>query len=72
MDYCDIKWFALDMNRDHSVIFEMHPNTAFQTLLLTMMTTPFLLRDSFPQKELTTLSSTLAWKIPWTEEPSQT
>ena len=22
MDYCDIEWFALEMNRDHSVIFE--------------------------------------------------
>ena len=20
-DYCDIEWFALEMNRDHSVIF---------------------------------------------------
>ena len=22
MDYCDAKWFALEMNQDHSVIFE--------------------------------------------------
>ena len=22
MDYCDIKWFALETNSDHSVIFE--------------------------------------------------
>ena len=22
LDYCDIKWFALETNRDHSVIFE--------------------------------------------------
>ena len=22
LDYCDIEWFALEMNRDHSVIFE--------------------------------------------------
>ena len=22
LDYCDIEWFALDTNRDHSVIFE--------------------------------------------------
>ena len=22
MDYCDIEWFALETNRDHSVIFE--------------------------------------------------
>ena len=30
LDYCDIEWFALEMNRDHSVIFEVHPSTAFQ------------------------------------------
>ena len=29
LDYCDIEWFASEMNRDHSVIFEMHPSTAF-------------------------------------------
>ena len=23
MDYCDIEWFALKNNRDHSVIFEI-------------------------------------------------
>ena len=23
LDYCDIKWLALEMNRDHSVIFEI-------------------------------------------------
>ena len=23
MDYCDIEWFALEMNRDHSVAFEI-------------------------------------------------
>ena len=23
LDYCDIEWFALETNRDHSVIFEM-------------------------------------------------
>ena len=22
LDYCDIEWFAFEMNRDHSVIFE--------------------------------------------------
>ena len=25
MDYCDIEWFALEMNRDNSVIFEIAP-----------------------------------------------
>ena len=23
MDYCDNEWFALEMNRDHSVVFEI-------------------------------------------------
>ena len=23
MDYCDSEWFALEMNRDHSVVFEI-------------------------------------------------
>ena len=23
LDYCDIKWFALEMNRDHSAVFEI-------------------------------------------------
>ena len=42
LDYCDIKWFALETNKDHSVFFTWHPSTAFWTLLLTMMATPFL------------------------------
>ena len=25
MDYCDVKWSALEMNQDHSVIFEIAP-----------------------------------------------
>ena len=23
LDYCDTEWFALDMNRDHSIVFEI-------------------------------------------------
>ena len=26
LDYCDIEWFALEMNRDHSVVFEIATN----------------------------------------------
>ena len=26
LDYCDIEWFALETNRDHSVIFEIASN----------------------------------------------
>ena len=25
LDYCDSEWFALETNRDHSVIFEIAP-----------------------------------------------
>ena len=25
LDYCDTEWFALEMNRDHSVLFEIAP-----------------------------------------------
>ena len=25
LDYCDFEWFALEMNRDHSVVFEIAP-----------------------------------------------
>ena len=45
LDYCDTEWFALEMNEQR-----LYPSTAFQTLLLTMMATPFLLGDSCPQK----------------------
>ena len=30
---------------------------------------PFLVREDPLEKEMATHSSTLAWKIPWTEEP---
>ena len=29
LDYCDVEWFALERNRDHSVILKLHPSTAF-------------------------------------------
>ena len=41
LDYHDIERFALEMNKDHSVIFETAQSTAFQTLLLTARATPF-------------------------------
>ena len=25
LDYCDVEWFALEMNQNHSVIFEAAP-----------------------------------------------
>ena len=29
LNYCDIEWFALDMNRDHSVVFEIASKYCF-------------------------------------------
>ena len=48
LDYSDIEWFALETEIILSFL-RLHPHTAFWTLLLTMMATPFLLRDSCPQ-----------------------
>ena len=33
-DYCDIEWFALEMNRDHSVIFEIVPKYCISAFLV--------------------------------------
>ena len=47
LHYCGTEWFALETNRDHSVVYEIALYFFFYwTLLLTMMATPFLLRDS--------------------------
>ena len=46
LDDCDIEWFTLEMNRDHSVVFEIASKYCILDFLLTMMATPFLLRDS--------------------------
>ena len=49
LDYHDIEWFALEMNRDHSVIFQIESKYCISDSFLTVMATPFLLRDSCPQ-----------------------
>ena len=33
LGYCDIEWIALEMNREHSVVFEITSSTAFRTLV---------------------------------------
>ena len=45
----DIEWFALETNEIILSFLRLHPSIAFQILLLTVMATPFLLRDSCPQ-----------------------
>ena len=43
-------WMVCLVNKQIILSFlRLHPSTAFQTLLLTMMATPFILRDSCPQ-----------------------
>ena len=37
LDYCDIEWFALETNRDNSVVFEIASKYCISNLLLTMM-----------------------------------
>ena len=49
LDYCDIESFTLEMNRDHSVIFEIISKYCISDSLLTLRATPFLLRDIFSQ-----------------------
>ena len=49
LDYCDIEWFALEKTEIILSFLRLNPNTAFQILLLTMMATPFILRNYCPQ-----------------------
>ena len=51
LDYRDIEWFVLPWKQTEIILsfWRLHPSTEFQTLLLTMKATPFLLRDSCPQ-----------------------
>ena len=44
LDYCDIEWFALEINRDHSVAFEIAPK--------------YCISDSFIDYEGYSISST--------------
>ena len=49
MDYRDIEWFSLE-TEIILLFLRLHPSTEFRTLLLTMIATPYLLKDSCPQK----------------------
>ena len=51
LDHHDIEWFSLEMNRDHSVVFEIASKYCISA-----------------EKAMAPHSSTLAWKIPCTEE----
>ena len=49
LDYSDIEWFALETNRDHSVISEIASKHCISDSFVDYDGTPFLLRDSCPQ-----------------------
>ena len=49
LDYCDIEWFALEMSRDHSVVFEIASKYCILDSLLSTGALSFLLRDYSPQ-----------------------
>ena len=50
LDYCDIEWFVLEMNRDHSIIFEIaHKNCILDSFVDYEGYSIFFLRDSCPQ-----------------------
>ena len=34
LDYCDVEWFALETNRDHSVVFEIAPKYCISVMNL--------------------------------------
>ena len=60
MDYCDVEWFALEMNQDHSVILEIHPRTAFWTLVDYVRETPCLLRVYCPLVQFSSVAQSYA------------
>ena len=43
LDYCHTEWFALEMNRDHSVIFEIALKYCISDSFVDLRATPFLL-----------------------------
>ena len=55
LDYDDIEWFALEMNRDHSVLYKIASKYSILDSLLTMMATLFLLKDFCPVIDITVI-----------------
>ena len=49
LDYCDIEWFALETNRDHSVVFESASGYCISDPFVNHDGYLFLLKDSCPQ-----------------------
>ena len=49
LDCCDMEWFALETNRDHSVIFETAPKCCISDSFVDYKGYSIFLRDSCPQ-----------------------
>ena len=47
LHYCDIEWFALERNRDRSVILETASKYCILDSSVDLRDTPLLLRDSY-------------------------
>ena len=56
-----MEWFALEMNRDHSVVFETASEYCISDSLVATVHNL--------KKAMAPHSSTFAWKIPWMEKP---
>ena len=51
MDYCDIEWFALEMNRDRSVLFEIATSTLMAEKSYPSRRPGAVARGSYPTPE---------------------
>ena len=49
LDYCDVEWFALETNQDHSVVFEIAPKYCISDSFVDCEGYSISLRDSCPQ-----------------------
>ena len=76
LDYCDIKCFVLEMNRDHSVVFEIAPTYCILASLVAQLVKNLpAMRETWVrsmgwedslEKRMATHSNILAWRILWT------
>ena len=48
LDYCDIEWFALETNQDHSVVFEMAPKYCISDSLIDCEGYSFSFKEFLP------------------------
>ena len=53
LDYCDVEWFAVKTNQDHSIVFEILPKYCISDSLVDyeafLIVMTIFVRDSCPQ-----------------------